>query len=111
MVKNNKNNVKLEVEKELNFIFFDIIGIIIFLMAYFIPNIKFNLKIGMYVVSYVLIGFDIFKKAIKHLFKKDMFDENLLMSIATIGALFIGEYIEGIAVLLLYKIGDRKSVV
>ena len=106
MVKNNKNKSKIREEKELNFIFFDIIGIIIFLMAYFLPNIKFNLKIGMYVVSYVLIGFDIFKKAIKHLFKKDMFDENLLMSIATIGALFIGEYIEGIAVLLLYKIGE-----
>lgn len=106
MVKNNKNKSKIREEKELNFIFFDIIAIIIFLMAYFIPNIKFNLKIGMYFVSYVLIGFDIFKKAIKHLFKKDMFDENLLMSIATIGALFIGEYIEGIAVLLLYKIGE-----
>ena len=106
MVKNNKNKSKIREEKELNFIFFDIIGIIIFLMAYFLPNIKFNLKIGMYFVSYVLIGFDIFKKAIKHLFKKDMFDENLLMSIATIGALFIGEYIEGIAVLLLYKIGE-----
>ena len=106
MVKNNKNKSKIREEKELNFIFFDIIGIIIFLMAYFLPNIKFNLKLGMYFVSYVLIGFDIFKKAIKHLFKKDMFDENLLMSIATIGALFIGEYIEGIAVLLLYKIGE-----
>lgn len=75
-------------------------------MAYFIPGIKFNLKIGMYIVSYALIGFDIFKKAIKHLFRKDMFDENLLMTIATIGALCIGEYIEGIAVLLLYKIGE-----
>lgn len=75
-------------------------------MAYFIPGIKFNLKIGMYIVSYALIGFDIFKKAIKHLFRKDMFDENLLMTIATIGALCIGEYIEGVAVLLLYKIGE-----
>lgn len=106
MKKSNKKNNKIKVEKELNFIFLDIIGIIIFLMAYFIPNIKFNLKIGMYIVSYVLIGFDIFKNAIKHLFKKDMFDENLLMTIATIGALFIGEYIEGVAVLLLYKIGE-----
>lgn len=60
----------------------------------------------MYIVSYALIGFDIFKKAIKHLFRKDMFDENLLMTIATIGALCIGEYIEGVAVLLLYKIGE-----
>lgn len=97
---------KGKINKEINLVFLDVIGIIVFLMAYFIPGIKFNLKIGMYIVSYALIGFDIFKKAIKHLFKKDMFDENLLMTIATIGALCIGEYIEGVAVLLLYKIGE-----
>ena len=51
MVKNNKNKSKIREEKELNFIFFDIIGIIIFLMAHFLPNIKFNLKIGMYLVD------------------------------------------------------------
>ena len=97
---------KGKINKEINLFFLDVIGIIVFLMAYFIPGIKFNLRIGMYIVSYALIGFDIFKKAIKHLFRKDMFDENLLMTIATIGALFIGEYIEGVAVLLLYKIGE-----
>lgn len=97
---------KEKINKEINLVFLDVIGFIVFLMAYFIPGIKFNLKIGMYIVSYALIGFDIFKKAIKHLFRKDMFDENLLMTIATIGALCIGEYIEGIAVLLLYKIGE-----
>lgn len=97
---------KEKINKEINLVFLDVIGIIVFLMAYFIPGIKFNLKIGMYIVSYALIGFDIFKKAIKHLFRKDMFDENLLMTIATIGALCIGEYIEGVAVLLLYKIGE-----
>lgn len=97
---------KEKINKEINLVFLDVIGIIVFLMAYFIPGIKFNLKIGMYIVSYALIGFDIFKKAIKHLFRKDMFDENLLMTIATIGTLCIGEYIEGVAVLLLYKIGE-----
>lgn len=97
---------KEKINKEINLVFLDVIGIIVFLMAYFILGIKFNLKIGMYIVSYALIGFDIFKKAIKHLFRKDMFDENLLMTIATIGALCIGEYIEGVAVLLLYKIGE-----
>lgn len=97
---------KEKINKEINLVFLDVIGIIVFLMAYFIPGIKFNLKIGMYIVSYALIGFDILKKAIKHLFRKDMFDENLLMTIATIGALCIGEYIEGVAVLLLYKIGE-----
>lgn len=97
---------KEKINKKINLVFLDVIGIIVFLMAYFISGIKFNLKIGMYIVSYALIGFDIFKKAIKHLFRKDMFDENLLMTIATIGALCIGEYIEGVAVLLLYKIGE-----
>lgn len=97
---------KEKINKEINLVFLDVIGIIVFLMAYFISGIKFNLKIGMYIVSYALIGVDIFKKAIKHLFRKDMFDENLLMTIATIGALCIGEYIEGVAVLLLYKIGE-----
>lgn len=97
---------KEKIGKELNLIFLDVIGIIVFFMAYLISDIKFNLKIGMYIVSYTLIGFDIFKKALGHLFKKDMFDENLLMTIATIGALCIDEYIEGIVVLLLYKIGE-----
>lgn len=97
---------KEKISKELNLIFLDVIGIIVFFMAYLISDIKFNLKIGMYIVSYTLIGFDIFKKALGHLFKKDMFDENLLMTIATIGALCIDEYIEGIVVLLLYKIGE-----
>lgn len=101
-----ENKLKNEKKEFKNNFLFNVIGIIVFLMAYFIPNIKVNLRIGMYIVSYILIGFEIFKKALNHLFKKDMFDENLLMSIATIGALCIGEYIEGIAVLLLYKIGE-----
>lgn len=60
----------------------------------------------LYCFSYVLLGYEIIFNAIKKLFKKDMFDENFLMSIATIGALIIGEYEESIAVLLLYKVGE-----
>ena len=74
--------------------------------AHFIPNLNNTVKIVLYIISYGIIGIEIFGKAVKHLFKKDMFDENLLMTIATIGALCIGEYIEGIIVLLLYKIGE-----
>lgn len=103
-----EKNIKIKHEvNELKIsIFFDIIGVIIFLIGYFIPNINTTFRIYIYIFSYILIGFEILTKAIKHLFKKDMFDENLLMSIATIGALFIGEYFEAIAVLLLYKIGE-----
>lgn len=91
---------------DIKVIILDIVGIILFLCAYFIPNLNNTVKIVLYIISYGIIGFEVFGKAIKHLFKKDMFDENLLMTIATIGALCIGEYIEGIVVLLLYKIGE-----
>lgn len=102
--KDKKTCIKIDSKK--NILLLDILGIIVFLMAYFISDLKINLRIGMYIVSYLLIGFEIFLKAIRHLFKKDMFDENLLMTLATVGALVIGEYIEGVAVLLLYKIGE-----
>lgn len=102
MHSNEEENEKLDIK----IIILDIVGIILFLCAHFIPNLNNTVKIILYIISYGIIGIEIFGKAVKHLFKKDMFDENLLMTIATIGALCIGEYIEGIVVLLLYKIGE-----
>ena len=102
MHSNEEENEKLDIK----IIILDIVGIILFLCAHFIPNLNNTVKIVLYIISYGIIGIEIFGKAVKHLFKKDMFDENLLMTIATIGALCIGEYIEGIVVLLLYKIGE-----
>ena len=83
---------------------FIIIGVIISVFAYFskIESVSFLL----YLAGYICIGYDICLKAIKKLFKKDMFDENFLMVIATIGAFAINEYIEAILVILLYKIGE-----
>ena len=80
-----------------------IIGIIIYIVAIVLNN---NYSMYLFVLAYIMIGYNILLNAIKHLFSKDMFDENLIMSIATLGALAIGEYIEGIAVLVLYKIGE-----
>lgn len=102
MHSNEEENEKFDIK----IIILDIVGIILFLCAHFIPNLNNTVKIVLYIISYGIIGIEIFGKAVKHLFKKDMFDENLLMTIATIGALCIGEYIEGIIVLLLYKIGE-----
>ena len=102
MHSNEEENEKLDIK----IIILDIVGIILFLCAHFIPNLNNTVKIILYIISYGIIGIEIFGKAVKHLFKNDMFDENLLMTIATIGALCIGEYIEGIVVLLLYKIGE-----
>ena len=82
---------------------FTIIGIITYIVAIIINN---NYSIYLFVISYIMIGYNIIINAVKHLFSKDMFDENLIMTIATIGALVIGEYIEGIAVLVLYKLGE-----
>ena len=95
-------------EEEINKtnIILTILGTIIFIAAIFLNTLNETATIILYIISYILIGYDIVFKAISHLFKKDMFDENLLMTIATIGALCIGEYIEGVAVLLLYKIGE-----
>ena len=81
-----------------------VIGVILAVVAHFIP---FNIaSIILFVIAYIMIGYDIILKAIKHLFGKDMFDENLIMTIATIGAMAIGEYTEAVAVLVLYKIGE-----
>lgn len=102
MHSNEEENEKFDIK----IIILDIVGIILFLCAHFIPNLNNTVKIVLYIISYGIIGIEIFGKAVKHLFKKDMFDENLLMTIATIGSLCIGEYIEGIIVLLLYKIGE-----
>ena len=102
MHSNEEENEKLDIK----IIILDIVGIILFLCAHFIPNLNNTVKIVLYIISYGIIGIEIFGKAVKHIIKKDMFDENLLMTIATIGALCIGEYIEGIVVLLLYKIGE-----
>lgn len=81
-----------------------VIGIIVFVIAIFIKNN--NIAFCLYVLSYILIGYEIILNAVKKLFKKDMFDENFIMTIATIGAFAIGEYKEAIAVLLFYKVGE-----
>lgn len=82
-----------------------IIGLVLTVIAAILSS-KFEIVKVLYIVAYLLIGYDIILKAFKHLFSKDMFDENLIMSIATIGAIVIGQYTEGIAVLVLYKIGE-----
>lgn len=59
-----------------------------------------------YGLIYLLIGGDVVKRAITNIFRGEVFDENFLMAIATIGAFFIGEYIEGVAVMLFYQVGE-----
>ncbi len=81
------------------------LGILLFIVAilFEFPLIG---KFGMYLLSYLFIGGDILLKAFRNLLKGKVFDENFLMSIATIGAFVIGEYPEGVGVMLFYKVGE-----
>ena len=63
-------------------------------------------ELVIFLSSYIIIGYEIIFKAIKNIFKGDVFDENFLMTIATIGAFGIGEFHEAVAVMLLYNVGE-----
>ena len=83
-----------------------IISAILFVIALIVmfPNIWINRAI--YVFSYLIVGFEILKKAVRNIKRGKVFDENFLMSVATIGAFAIGEFPEAVAVMLFYQIGE-----
>ena len=103
----------------------DLTKIIVALILYLIGIIvKFQnewINNSIFIISYIIVGYEILKKAIRNIFKGKVFDENFLMSVATIGAFAIGEYPEAVAVMLFYQIGEsfqdyavdksRKSIV
>ena len=64
------------------------------------------IKFGLYMIPYLIIGHDILKKALKGIWNRQMFDENFLMAVATVGAIVLGEYAEGVAVMLFYQVGE-----
>ncbi len=64
------------------------------------------LRFGLFMIPYLVIGYDILKKAFKGILNKQVFDENFLMAVATIGAILLGDYSEGVAVMLFYQIGE-----
>lgn len=64
------------------------------------------LRLAAFMVPYLIIGYDILRKAIKGILKRQVFDENFLMAVATVGAIILGEYVEGVAVMLFYQIGE-----
>ena len=64
------------------------------------------LEFALYMIPYLVIGYDILKKAFKGICNKQVFDENFLMAVATIGAILLRDYKEGTAVMLFYQIGE-----
>ncbi len=83
-----------------------IISFIIYILAIFLP---FNNEIfnkGLFIISYIIVGYDILKKAVKNIFRGKVFDENFLMAVATIGAFAVQEFPEAVAVMLFYQVGE-----
>lgn len=69
-------------------------------------SLNLYIEVIFYLIPYVIIGYDILKKAIKGILKRQVFDENFLMAVATVGAMCLGEFREGVAVMLFYQIGE-----
>lgn len=82
-------------------------GVSGFIANYIKLDYNFEISIALYVISYCIIAGDIVFKAIRNIFHGEIFDENFLMVVATIGALIIKEFPEAIAVMLLYQIGEE----
>ena len=83
-----------------------IIAAILFLFSMFIKFDNGLINKIIFVCSYLIVGIDILKKAIRNILKGKVFDENFLMAIATIGAFAIGEFPEAVAVMLFYQVGE-----
>ncbi len=64
------------------------------------------MEAGIYLIPYFVIGWDVLWKAVRNIAHGQVFDENFLMSIATVGAFCVGEYPEGVAVMLFYQVGE-----
>lgn len=82
-----------------------IIAAVLVIALQFIP-VKGYVRFGLYMIPYFVIGYDILKKAGNGILNRQIFDENFLMAVATIGAIALGDYKEGTAVMLFYQIGE-----
>lgn len=82
-----------------------IIAAVLVIALQFVP-VEGYVRFGLYMIPYLVIGYDILKKAGKGILNRRIFDENFLMAVATIGAIALGDYKEGTAVMLFYQIGE-----
>ena len=80
--------------------------IILLKLVFHFVNVNKYVELITFLVPYFIIGYDILKKAVYGIFNRQVFDENFLMAIATVGAIALGEYVEGTAVMLFYQIGE-----
>ena len=83
-----------------------VVSFILFMLAIIFNFNNDWINKGLYIISYLIVGFEIIKKAIRNIFRGKVFDENFLMTVATIGAFGIGEFPEAVAVMLFYQVGE-----
>ena len=83
-----------------------IIASVMVVVFHFIPVENPYLRLTLYMVPYFIIGYDILKKAVLGIAHGEVFDENFLMAAATVGAIILGDYVEGVAVMLFYQVGE-----
>ena len=83
-----------------------IIAFVLFLFAMLVKFQNEWINNAIFIVSYLIVGFEILRKAVKNIFKGKVFDENFLMAVATLGAFAIGEFPEAVAVILFYQVGE-----
>lgn len=83
-----------------------IISAILFVLALVIPFSNEWINNGLFIISYLVVGCEILKKAVRNIFRGKVFDENFLMAVATIGAFAIGEFPEAVAIMLFYQVGE-----
>lgn len=87
-----------------------IIAGVLLIILHFVP-IEGYFQLALYMVPYLVIGYDILRKAVLGILHGEVFDENFLMAVATVGAIALGEYSEGTAVMLFYQIGELFQAV
>lgn len=92
-----------------NFDTYELIRIVSSLILFIIPpllKLQGGIRLSTYLLAYFIVGYDVLIRAGKNLVNRIPFDENFLMTLATIGAFIIGEYPEGVAVMLFYQVGE-----
>lgn len=107
-----KNSAGYFIKQKKNLV--SILGIFLFAIAFIAEKISMfdgylYVLITLYLLAYLMIGGEILLKSAKNIAKGKVFDENFLMSVATIGAMVLGQYTEGVAVMLFYRVGEELS--
>ena len=87
-------------------VLFRILATVVLMVILELLPVSGYVRFGLFMIPYLVISYDILKKACKGILNRQVFDENFLMAVATVGAILLGEYTEGVAVMLFYQIGE-----